>query len=40
MIESMEPEAYKSCGYYEKWTYALAHMLLARKIITESEVGS
>jgi hypothetical protein len=38
-IESLPPDAYDRMSYYERWTAALAHTLLARGIITTEELA-
>ncbi len=37
-IESLAPETYESCSYYERWTAALEILLLEKGIITREEL--
>jgi hypothetical protein len=38
-IESLPPDAYDRMSYYERWTAALAHTMLARGLITTEELA-
>ena len=38
-IESLGPEAYRGMGYYERWIFAVANVLLERGVITSEELG-
>lgn len=38
-IESLPPDAYERMSYYERWTAALAHAMLARGLITTGELA-
>ena len=37
-IESLEPAAYESLSYYERWTAALEILLLEKGVITREEL--
>ena len=37
-IESLDPETYESCSYYERWTAALEILLLEKGVITRDEL--
>ena len=39
-IESLAPETYESCSYYERWTAALEILLLEKGVITREELDS
>jgi len=38
-IESLGPKAYRDLGYYERWIFAVANVLLERGVITSEELG-
>ena len=38
-IEALPPDAYERMSYYERWTAALAHTMLARGLITTEELA-
>lgn len=37
-IESLEPERYVSCLYYEKWAAALEALLIEKELLTRDEI--
>ena len=37
-IESLSPETYESCSYYERWTAALEILLLEKGVLTGEEI--
>ena len=37
-IESLEPSAYESMSYYERWTAALEILLMEKGILTAAEI--
>jgi len=37
-IESMPPERYEKCGYYERWLLALETLLVEKGIVTPAEI--
>ena len=37
-IESMSPADYRDAGYYERWMFALAGMLIERGVLTTDEI--
>ena len=37
-IESLEPERYEQCAYYEKWASAIEALLLQKEILTREEI--
>jgi hypothetical protein len=39
-VEALEPNAYSTWGYYEKWSAAMTHILLERGVITQDELDA
>jgi hypothetical protein len=37
-IESLEPGAYETLGYYERWLFALESLLIEKGILTRAEI--
>jgi nitrile hydratase len=37
-IESLDPETYESCSYYERWTAALEILLVEKGVLTKEEL--
>jgi len=37
-IESMAPDQYEKCGYYERWLFALETLLVERGVLTREEI--
>jgi nitrile hydratase len=37
-IESIEPDAYESMSYYERWLVALESLLIEKGILTRAEI--
>ena len=37
-IESLEPETYVACSYYERWTAALEIILIEKGVMTREEL--
>jgi nitrile hydratase len=39
-IESLTPETYEACSYYERWTAALEILLLEKGVVSKEEMES
>ena len=39
-IESLDPETYEACSYYERWTAALEILLLEKGVINRVELDT
>jgi hypothetical protein len=39
-VESLPEDAYKSMGYYERWVWALASLMVEKGILNEQEIGN
>ena len=39
-IESLDPETYEACSYYERWTAALEILLLEKGVISREELDA
>jgi hypothetical protein len=39
-IESMEPAAYESASYYERWLFSTETILVAKGVITTDEIDA
>lgn len=37
-VESLDPEAYRSLGYYERWIASIAHILVEKGVLTRDEI--
>jgi nitrile hydratase len=37
-IESMPPDAYERASYYERWLYALEHVLIEKGVLAAGEL--
>ena len=37
-IESMPPEQYEKCNYYERWLFALETLLVEKGVLTREEI--
>jgi len=38
-IESLGPEEYRRTGYYERWAFALASLLVEHGVLSSNEIG-
>ena len=37
-IESLDPETYEACSYYERWTAALEILLIEKGVLSKGEL--
>jgi Nitrile hydratase beta subunit len=38
-VESLPKEAYDELGYYERWIYAIASLMVEKGVLTQQEIG-